>query len=71
MQIKVRKAIISKRRHSFAGDAVSPEIFTEPIPKLRAVAMNVFTHTNADPADGRATDVDAKAGGWLGVHGAL
>ena len=71
MQIEVRETIIGKRRHGFTSDAVSPEIFAQPVTKLGAMAMNIFADANADPADGCSADIDAKTGGRLRAHGAL
>ena len=60
MQIEVRETIIGKRRHGFTSDAVSPEIFAQPVTEFGGVTMNVFANSNSHPADGRALDVYAK-----------
>ena len=60
LERKFSEAIIDKSRNGFAHHSASPKLFAQPVTELRGMLMNIFARSQAEAANGRAIDFDAK-----------
>jgi hypothetical protein len=65
MERKFVEAITDERGNDFTHQAVAPEFFTEPIAELCNMSMDILLEAQANAANGRTADFDAKILGRL------